>query len=315
MERLTRNTVAAALAVANAAGLSSYAGTAAAKDYCDLSAGAVLRSCQTTAKADQSLAYGKCINLSDATATKNCREAAAADLKDALDTCNSQDEARDAVCSRLGPAPYDPVINPANFVGKIDNPYFPLTPGTTFIYEGHTSEGFNHTEFFVTHNTKVILGVTCIEVHDTVMLDSKLAEDTVDWFAQDTVGNVWYFGENTGELIDGRFVTLDGTFTGGVDGAKPGIIMKAHPGVGDFYRQEFDLANAEDLAEVLSLTDSVTVPFRVTPFTNCLKIQETTPLETTLLEHKFYVAGVGNVLTLNVTNGDRIQLIKVTTMP
>ena len=76
-------------------------------------------------------------------------------------------------------------------------------------------EGFNHTEFFVTHNTKVILGVTCVEVHDTVHLDGKLAEDTVDWFAQDAAGNVWYFGENTGELYRRPIRDLDGTFTSG----------------------------------------------------------------------------------------------------
>ena len=70
-------------------------------------------------------------------------------------------------------------------------------PGTTFIYEGQTAGGFEHDEFAVTHNTRVILGVTCVEVHDTVTVDGELTEDTLDWFAQDTAGNVWYFGENT----------------------------------------------------------------------------------------------------------------------
>lgn len=93
----------------------------------------------------------------------------------------------------------------------------------------------------------------CVEVQDTVYIDGVLAEDTVDWFAQDKQGNVWYFGENTGELVDGRFVTLDGTFTAGENGDKPGIIMEAQPQVGDFYRQEFSVADAEDLAEVAHL--------------------------------------------------------------
>ena len=90
---------------------------------------------------------------------------------------------RIAACDRLGGAPYDPVIDPSNFVARIDNPYFPLMPGTTFIYEGQTAEGFEHDEFAVTHNTRVIQGVTCVEVHDTVTLDSELTEDTLDWFA------------------------------------------------------------------------------------------------------------------------------------
>jgi hypothetical protein len=311
MERLARKTLVATLALAAVSSGSAARG----KDFCDLSAEAMLRSCQTGARADNSLAEAKCLNLSSPSAARNCRRQAAADLRDAINNCADQDEARDVVCTGLGPAAYDPVINPANFVAAVTNPYFPLTPGTTFIYEGNTVEGFNHTEFFVTHNTKVILGVTCVEVHDTVHLDGQLAEDTVDWFAQDTAGNVWYFGENTGELIDGRFVTLDGSFTAGVDGAKPGIIMKANPAVGDFYRQEFDLGNAEDLAEVVSLTDVVTVPYRAAPFTNCLTTTETTPLETSLLENKHYAAGVGNVLSVDLTTGDRLELIQITTAP
>jgi hypothetical protein len=313
MKRFTRKTAIAAVGLA-ALGLGN-AGAAAARDVCDLSAEAVFRSCQTGARADYWLAYAKCLNLPDATATKDCRQLAAANMRDALDTCDEQDEARDTVCGKLGPAAYDPVINPANFVAAITNPYFPLTPGTTFIYEGSSAEGFHHVEFAVTHNTKVILGVTCIEVSDRAFLNGELAEDTVDWFAQDTAGNVWYFGENTGELIDGRFVTLDGSFTAGVNGAKPGIIMKAQPAVGNFYRQEFDIENAEDLAEVSSLSESVTVPIQASPFTNCLQTTETTPLETSLLEYKFYAAGVGNVLTVNARTGEREELIQITTTP
>jgi hypothetical protein len=161
----------------------------------------------------------------------------------------------------------------------------------------------------VTRNTRVIQGVTCVEVHDTVTLDGELSEDTLDWFAQDRDGNVWYFGENTHELEDGLITTIDGTFMGGVNGDKPGIVMKAHPAIGDFYRQEFSLANAEDFADTLSLTESVTVPAGT--FHNCLKSQETTPLETDLLEHKFYAPGAGNVLTVDATRGDREELVRI----
>ena len=94
-----------------------------------------------------------------------------------------------------------------------------------------------------------------------------------------------------------------------------GIIMKASSAIGNFYRQELDLGNAEDLAEVVSLTDTVTAPYQAAPFTNCLTTTETTPLETTLIENKYYVAGIGNVLTLDVNNGDRIELIQITTAP
>jgi hypothetical protein len=201
------------------------------------------------------------------------------------------------------------VIDPANFSDKIDNPYFPLTPGTVFIYEGHTKDGFVHTEFFVTHKIKQILGVSTVEVHDTVTTNGELTEDTLDWFAQDKEGNVWYFGENTMELIEGRPSTLSGTFTAGVDGAKPGIIMEAHPAIGDFYRQEFALGNAEDFAEVKTLSDTVTG--MAGTFTQCLRTRETTPLEPGLKEAKWYAPGVGNVLTKDLTTGEKSELVRI----
>jgi len=277
--------------------------------FCRHTAQAALTSCRRAAESDYWVAWGKCDNLTDSAARENCRNQAAADRNDVWQVCDDQNEARLAACQRLGEAPYDPVIDPSNFVTRIDNPYFPLTPGTTFIYEGHTAQGFEHDEFAVTRNTRVILGVTCVEVHDTVTTDGELTEDTLDWFAQDRDGNVWYFGENTHELEDGLITTIDGTFMAGVNGDKPGIVMKAHPAIGDFYRQEFSLANAEDFADTLSLTESVTVPAGT--FHNCLKSQETTPLETDLLEHKFFAPGVGNVLTVDATTGDRVELVRI----
>lgn len=309
MDKLIRVLAVAAWAAAGAMGLGAHPSTASAVDACAKTTEAAARACTTSARSDRWVAWGKCANVSDDTARKNCRRQALQDLSDALGTCEDQDNAREAVCARLGPAPYEPVINPANFVATIDNPYFPLTPGTTFIYEGQTVDGFEHDEFAVTHNTRVIDGVTCVEVHDTVMLDGKLTEDTLDWFAQDAAGNVWYFGENTHEEVDGLITTIDGSFMAGVNGDKPGIIMKATPAVGDFYRQEFSLANAEDQAETVSLTESVTVP--AGSYTNCLKSKETTPLETDLLEYKYYAANVGNVLEVDANTGDRIELKQI----
>jgi hypothetical protein len=308
MGRVFQKTAVGVLAIAVAlCGLSSRA--RASQNACETSAEVVARACLTAARSARWVAVAKCLNLSDQTAKKTCRTQVAADLKDAVASCDDQDNARDDACLRLGSAPYDPVIDPANFVATIDNPYFPLIPGTTFIYEGQTEAGFEHVEFAVTHNTKVILGVTCVEVHDTVLTDGQLTEDTLDWFAQDSAGNVWYFGENTHELVDGLITTIAGSFVAGVDGDKPGIIMKATPAVGNFYRQESSLANAEDFADVISLTESVTVP--TGSYTNCLKTQETTPLEPELLEHKYYAPGVGNVLTVDANTGDRSELIQI----
>jgi len=140
-----------------------------------------------------------------------------------------------------------------------------------------------------------------------------LTEDTLDWYAHDTEGNVWYFGENTHDLDGNEILNIDGTFKAGVNGAQPGIIMKANPTVGDFYRQEFDLNNAEDVAEVVSLTNTVTVTSGT--YTNCLKTLETSPLEPDASENKYYAAGVGNVLVIDLVTGERLELISVTTEP
>jgi hypothetical protein len=287
--------------------LTLASGARAATDYCTLTANDALRGCKPDAAGGYWVAVGKCDNIADAGDRRDCKDEASADKADELDLCNEQLAARLDACEHLGPDTYEPAIDPANFVSVIDNPFFPLVPGTTFISEG----GGEHVEFAVTHNTKKILGVTCVEVHDTVTVGGELAEDTLDWFAQDRDGNVWYFGESTFELEDGRPVSVEGSWEGGVDGAQPGIVMKAHPAVDDFYRQEFMLANAEDIAEVVSLNRTVTVPYGT--FQHCLETEETTPLEPDAEENKYYAAGVGFVLQVDTVTGARNELIAITT--
>jgi hypothetical protein len=279
--------------------------------FCTQTSKDMRTSCQLGAQDSFWLASARCHNLPTDEEQKTCVTMAGEEEKSQIQECKSQFEARQEVCQALGEAPYNPVIDSANFVATIDNSYFPLVPGTTFIYEGQTDAGLEHDEFFVTRNTKVILGVTCVEVHDTVTVDGELTEDTLDWFAQDTEGNVWYFGENSKQVADGLVVGLEGSWTAGVDDAKPGIIMKAHPAVGDVYRQEFALGTAEDVAQVLSLTESVTVPYGA--FQNCLETAETSPLEPDALENKFYHKGIGNVLTHDVVTGETLQLVQITT--
>lgn len=285
---------------------------------CSASAEAVERSCLQEAESDYQLALAICLNSSGAE-RHDCQGEAWADLKDSRSTCREQQDARQEVCDELGEDAYDPAIDPANFVGVtfvdvtfvdvIDNPYFPLTPGTTLVYEGDTGDGREHEEFAVTHNTKVILGVRCIEVHDTVTRDGELIEDTLDWFAQDRAGNVWYFGESSESLRGGRVVSVGGSWLAGVDGAKPGIVMEAHPAVGDVYRQEFLLGTAEDLGEVVDLHATVAVPAGT--FNNCLQTKDFTPLEPDAFESKFYAPGVGTVLEIDEETGERLELLRV----
>src|SRR5262249_40249490 len=147
------------------------------------------------------------------------------------------------------------------FVAGVDNPYFPLTPGTTFIYEGKTQDGNERIEVSVLPKTEAILGIASTVVRDTVWLDGKLLEDTLDWYAQDKTGNVWYMGESTKEYQNGGVVSTQGTWKAGEEGAQPGILMQGNPTPGDPYRQEYLAGAAEDMAQILSLSESASVPY------------------------------------------------------
>src|ERR671910_2614150 len=182
---------------------------------------------------------------------------------------------------------YTPHIDPAEFTTKVDNEYFPMKPGTTFIYEGKGERD----EMRVTHHTKKVMGVECVVVDDRAWEDGKLIERTYDWFAQDNKGTVWYFGEDTKEYEDGKVVSTKGSWEAGVDGAKAGIIMPADPKVGHSYHQEYYPGEAMDMARVLSLEASVTVPYG--SFDDVLETKEWTPLQPGFSEKKYYVRGVG----------------------
>jgi hypothetical protein len=202
---------------------------------------------------------------------------------------------------------YDPSINPANFVAGVDNLLFPLVLGTRYVYQG----GEETIEVTVTDGTKQILGVTTIVVRDVVSVGGEIIEDTYDWYAQDKAGNVWYFGEDTKEYEGGQLVSTEGSWEAGVDGAKPGIVMHAtQPTIGAPYRQEYYACEAEDMAEVVSLNESVTVSYG--SFDNCLQTRDFTPLEPGVSEYKYYAPGVGLVLEVNAKSGARTELVEVT---
>lgn len=206
---------------------------------------------------------------------------------------------------------YAPRIRPADFGGPVDNPYFPLAPGSRWVYEGRNPEGNERTVVEVTRDTKTILGITAVVVHDTVTKDGNVKEDTFDWYAQDRQGNVWYLGEDTKEYANGVVVSTKGSWEAGVNGAQPGIIMKARPKAGATYRQEYFKGQAEDFAQVLSTRESVSVPAGT--YRDVLKTKDFTPLEPELLEHKYYARGVGVVQEVTVKGGSgRVQLVEYT---
>ncbi len=202
---------------------------------------------------------------------------------------------------------------PGQFVALIDNPYYPLVPGTTFEYRSETDRGVETNTVEVTSQTKTILGVTATVVHDRVFLDGELTEDTFDWFAQDTQGNVWYLGEQSCEVKDGQCVSTEGSWEAGVDGALPGIIMWADPAAhrGETYQQEFLEGTAEDVGKIIGLNAKVETPFG--SFTGCLETMDWSLLETGAREHKFYCPGTGLVLELAPSSGhERSELVAVT---
>ena len=202
----------------------------------------------------------------------------------------------------------DPVeIEPSRFSPEIDHPFWPMEPGTVWVYR----EGDQRVEVTVTERTRTVMGVETRVVHDLVTEDGVPVEDTFDWYAQDDDGNVWYFGEDTTEFEGGEPAGHAGAWEAGVDGALPGILLPAEPEVGMSYRQEHDAGEAEDRAKVLSLNADVDVPYG--EFSDALQTEDTTPLEPDVVEHKFYVRGIGPVLALKV-KGDtgREELLRHT---
>jgi hypothetical protein len=184
----------------------------------------------------------------------------------------------------------------SNFDGHVvDNQWFPLVPGMTWAYRG-VKDGQPSREIMVaTSQTKTIQGVPCTVVSDKLYLSGALEERTLDYYAQDKDGNVWYFGEDTAELKpDGSVKSTEGTWLSGRDGAEAGIFMPADPQVGQSFRQEYYKGQAEDHFRILSLSEQVKTPGATSD--QAMLTMEWTPLEPNVVDHKYYVQGIGTVL-------------------
>jgi hypothetical protein len=211
-----------------------------------------------------------------------------------------------------------PLAVPASgrsFDARVDNPWFPLEPGTTYVYSGSKDGKPARDVVAVTHRTERIDGARCVVVHDRLYLRGRLAERTTDYYAQDRHGTVWYFGEQTAELdAHGRVTSTEGTWRAGVDGARAGIYMPAHPRVGERHRQELYRGHAEDRFQVVSRNARVAVPYGT--FAHALRTEEWTPLEPGVLDAKYYVRGIGQVAERTLRGGsERAVLVDVTPAP
>ena len=300
---------------------------------CSKTATAAFLACQNGNQDDYWIAQGNCYNLDDPGDQAECFAEAKKDYKDAKAECQDQLDARKDLCDELGEAPYDPPIdeiqwvNPARISRGIANPYFPLVRGYKWVYKTSVDRKITETNTDeVLTETKEIMGVECVIVHDVVYDGDntdpdKIKEDTYDYYAQDVDGNVWYFGEFSLSFEE-DLPSMEGSWIFGMDDAKPGIVMFANPlpewvEVGTVYRQEFLLGDAEDWAQLESLDAEVNVSDHpefscaqatdTEPGDNCRGTAEGTPLEPDVIEHKYYKPGIGTVLE-TAPDGERTEL-------
>ncbi len=205
---------------------------------------------------------------------------------------------------------YAPVIKASNFVKAIDNPYFPLEPGSTSLYSGTNDTSKLIEQVTVTKKTRKIKSVTCIQVDSTLTVNDKLSVNTSHWYAQDKQGNVWLFGVSVKKYnASGKVSSTTGSWLAGSKGALPGIVMQANPGENLTYRQDYYKGHAEDMAQVLSLNGSVEGASG--SYTNVLEIKEWSPLQPDLVVNKWYAKGVGLIMSKMVQGGNQeLQLIE-----
>jgi hypothetical protein len=226
--------------------------------------------------------------------------------------CGESDEDSQAEA----PAPYElpqgnePVeLDPADFVAEIDNQYWPMAPGSRWVYSETDAEGTEQRVVVtVTDRKKTILGIEATVVHDRVSEGDEIVEDTFDWYAQDRWGGVWYLGEDTTEYENGKPASTEGSWEAGVDGAQAGLIIPPDPQPGMAYRQEHYAGEAEDRGRILRLDARAKVPFG--SFDELLETEDTNLLEPDVVERKFYAKGVGPILAITITGGDREELLR-----
>ncbi|MEK7595025.1 MAG: hypothetical protein AAB443_00330 [Patescibacteria group bacterium] len=222
-----------------------------------------------------------------------------------------KDVVEDATLEEKKPVLMDPAkIDPLRFTTTINNKYFSLPVGRELTYEGKTEDGLEKIVISINGDTKLVAGVKTLIYRDKVWLDGELVEDTRDYLAQDDMGNVWYFGEDVDNYEDGKLLDHEGAWLAGVDGAEPGLWIKAEHVKGDSYKQEYYKGKAEDMRDVISTSEPLKI--KMGSYTNCVKMYDWTPLDKDAREYKYYCAELGAmVLETNFTGGERIELVGI----
>ena len=300
---------------------------------CIAAAGSSALACNFAAKDDLFAARAICMDSS--ADLPSCLDAAREEFDETLDECGAIQTSQLEVCELTSDAAHNPEFGPdfaANFVDPLaigvsetPNSWFPLVQGNQWKYEGSFEEdGEIITETItvtVENKTKLIDGITCLVVRDVVEVDGEVIEDTDDWFAQDVAGNVWYCGEEVKDYETfeddepplAELVSDDGSFKAGVDGDKGGILLPQVPNVGDVFRQELSIGNAEDVVEIIAL-DGDENAIAAACNSACLVTRDFTPLEPDANENKYYAPGVGLIVEIDLNTGDRVELIEFTSL-
>ncbi len=261
-----------------------------------------------------------CFNIDDPEDRRDCLQEARAAFSESKNLAADQFEARLELCEKLGGGSYDPIIDPEDFNDEsdapnpVDNEYLPFPVGAEWVYMSDTEDGLETITVTVLTDTREIMGVECIAVLDEVFIEeadgrSMPVESTIDWYAQDDDGNVWYFGEISFNFEDGFVANIDGSWLAGVDGAKPGIVMLGDPigNVGTTYRQEWWLGEAEDAATVLAA--GVDVDIELGKFRDCIETFDFLPPEPDAKEHKFYAPGIGFIYETKEGEDETLELV------
>jgi len=304
---------------------------AEAGGFCSQTADTLFNACRAGVTDDSLVKNANCINITNTAKRDDCLSELQSDKSDALQLCRDQHQWRLDACAVLGEQRYDPGFHGSKFDSDFrnltkPNPYYPLNIGYKWKYKSLSKET-NTVE--VQNRTKSIHGVTCIVVLDQVFKGGFVTESTNDWFAQATNGTVWYCGEEVKEFetfkgdkpLKPELVNIEGSFKAGRDDAKPGIIFEVSPKTGDVYLEEFSLANAEDLSQILSVNYAFgsdadldqMVPQQLADHFcgnhDCVVTKNISLLEPNVIERKYYARGIGVFLEVELTAKDISQLV------
>lgn len=280
---------------------------------CSRTTNAQFQSCKSDVQDDFFERQANCFNFADSEAQHECFIEANEERLEGNEECDDIEEEHEKLCAIFGEDPYDPDLSALTFltveeIAANPNPFFPLVVGNTWVYEDSEEE----ITVTVLDETREIMGIDSIVVQDVVLEDGVLIEDTFDWYAQDSDGNVWYMGELSRNYEDGELSDIDGSWEAGVDGAKAGILFRTMPVIGETLRQEYRIGEAEDIGQTLSITANESTLSGYDCEGGCLQTLEYTPIEPGEQENKYYKPGTGMILETKPDSEERLELIDFT---